>query len=69
LCGGRSVISLSPNRIFPADGLYKPVSTLKNVVLPAPFGPIKETIDLFGMLKLTSFTARSPPNATEIFFA
>ena len=34
---------------------------LKNVVLPAPFGPIIETIDRRGIAKLTSSTATSPP--------
>ncbi len=28
-------------RIDPPAGLTKPLSTLKNVVLPAPFGPIR----------------------------
>src|SRR5437763_10034041 len=34
---------------------------LKKVVLPAPFGPMIDTIDLRGMSKLTSSTATSPP--------
>src|SRR5688572_19691325 len=36
---------------------------LKNVVLPAPFGPISETIEPLGILKSTSFVATSPPNS------
>ena len=48
--------------MLPADGLYRPVNTLKKVVLPAPFGPINETIDLFGILKVTLLTASNPPN-------
>ena len=36
---------------------------LKNVVLPAPFGPMIETIDRSGIAKLTSSTAVRPPNA------
>src|SRR5271169_5795503 len=35
---------------------------LKLVVLPAPFGPISATVSLAFTEKLTSWTARSPPN-------
>ncbi len=34
---------------------------LKNVVLPAPLGPISETIDFCGIEKETSLTAVRPP--------
>ena len=43
---------------------YSPVSALKNVVLPAPLGPIRLTIALGGMAKATSLTATRPPNLT-----
>src|ERR671911_1960776 len=36
---------------------------LKNVVLPAPFGPIRLTIDPSGIVKSMSLTATSPPNS------
>src|SRR5262249_21283946 len=36
---------------------------LKNVVFPAPFGPIRLTIAPSGITKSTSFTATSPPNS------
>src|SRR6478672_5786643 len=36
---------------------------LKNVVFPAPFGPMSETIELAGTLKSTSSTATRPPNS------
>src|SRR5215210_677822 len=35
---------------------------LKNVVLPAPFGPIRETIERSSIVKSTSLTATRPPN-------
>src|SRR6185436_9547681 len=35
---------------------------LKNVVLPAPFGPIRPTMRPVGIAKSTSFTAIRPPN-------
>src|ERR671919_200470 len=34
---------------------------LKNVVLPAPFGPIRLTMERSGMLKSTELTATRPP--------
>src|SRR5262245_36133867 len=36
---------------------------LKNVVLPAPFGPMRLTIDPSGTAKSTSSTATRPPNS------
>src|SRR6185503_2864679 len=36
--------------------------TLKNVVLPAPFGPMRLTIEPSGITKSTPATATSPPN-------
>src|SRR5919199_2227143 len=36
---------------------------LKNVVLPAPFGPIRLTIPPSGTMKSTSLTATRPPNS------
>ena len=39
---------------------------LKNVVLPAPFGPIRLTIERSGMSKSTELTATSPPKTLVI---
>src|SRR3712207_5749156 len=39
---------------------------LKNVVLPAPFGPIRLTIERSGMSKSTSLTAMGPPKTLVI---
>ena len=36
---------------------------LKKVVLPAPFGPIRLTIERSGIVKSTSLTAIRPPNS------
>ena len=36
---------------------------LKNVVLPAPFGPIRLTIEPRAIVKSTSLTATRPPNS------
>jgi hypothetical protein len=42
--GGRPVISLPLNRIRPLVGRRTPVRQLKNVLLPAPFGPMMARI-------------------------
>src|SRR4051794_9228674 len=39
---------------------------LKNVVLPAPLGPMRETMARSGTWKLTSLTATRPPKTFEI---
>jgi len=36
---------------------------LKSVVLPAPLGPMSETIDRSGISKEMSLTATRPPNS------
>ena len=45
----------------PSVGLYTPVSMLKIVVLPAPFGPISPTSSPGWIAKLNSDTAVRPP--------
>src|SRR5688500_9475613 len=42
---------------------------LKKVVLPAPFGPIRETIEPRGIVKSTSFVAMRPPNSLRTLSA
>jgi hypothetical protein len=56
-------MSRPENTIRPLVALYRPVSMLKNVVFPAPLGPMIETIDPTGMSIETSLTARNPPNS------
>src|SRR3954471_9171032 len=62
-CGGFPVMSSFANQTRPFVGLYTPVSMLKNVVFPAPFGPMSETIALAGTVNSTSSTATRPPNS------
>src|SRR5690606_1709701 len=45
----------------PAFGLSKPVSRLKSVVLPAPFGPMRAVIALRGISRWSTSTAVRPP--------
>src|SRR5580765_8015176 len=53
---------LSPSKtIEPLVGRRKPLRRLKQVVLPAPFGPIRPTISPLSTLSSTSLTAARPP--------
>src|SRR5712691_5500613 len=52
---------LVPKVISPEVGVYSPAIILKNVVLPAPFGPIRLTIERSWMEKSTLLTATRPP--------
>jgi hypothetical protein len=68
-CGGMFTTSAPSNTIDPDVGLYTPVSWLKNVVLPAPLGPISATIEPRGIVKSMSSEARRPPNSLRTFVA
>ena len=53
---------LSPsNQIWPEVGARKEAISLKQVLLPAPFGPISERISPCSTEKETSLTAVRPP--------
>src|SRR5882724_4798968 len=61
---GRSPTTLRPSsRIRPALGRRKPVTRLKAVVLPAPFGPMSPRISPGSTSKERRETARSPPKS------
>src|SRR5215217_1102656 len=51
---------------LPEDTSWSPLTMLKNVVLPAPFGPIRLTMDRSGMSKSTESTATRPPKTLVI---
>src|SRR5688572_23698792 len=62
--GGRPVM-FSPLKITrPAVGRITPVRQLKNVLLPAPFGPMMALISPRATSKLTLLSAASPPKRT-----
>src|SRR6266851_3953773 len=63
-CGGRPVSGRPRNLTRPPLGGRKPVIRLKQVVFPAPLGPIKPAIVPSSTEKLTSLTAVRPPNRT-----
>ena len=57
-------MAASPKRTDPLDGVVKPVTTSRIVVLPAPFGPMSPTTSPGSIAKLTPSTATTPPNFT-----
>ena len=59
--GLRPVMLVPLKAIRPLVGVYRPAIMLKNVVLPAPFGPIRLTMERSSMLKSTELTATKPP--------
>src|SRR3984893_6389902 len=61
-CGLRPTISRPKASTEPWSGRWKPVMRWKLVVLPAPFGPIRASVSFSFTVKLTSCTARRPPN-------
>jgi hypothetical protein len=52
-------------RISPALGARKPVMALNAVVLPAPFGPMRESTSPSLTSKVALSTATSPPKRIE----
>src|SRR5580658_6618809 len=62
---GNPLISLPSNRMRPLVGRSTPVKQLKNVLLPAPLGPIIARTSLRATSKLTSDSAAKPPKRTD----
>src|ERR1700676_2157024 len=56
------------NEIVPAVGVVKPDKRLKNVVFPAPLGPMIAWIVPSSIARETSSTARKPANDFVRFF-
>ncbi|MCY1537671.1 hypothetical protein D9M68_731760 [compost metagenome] len=64
ICAGRSAVMSVPLKwMEPDDGAWNLVSRLKQVVLPAPLGPISAWIEPRRTDRLTSLTAVKPLNA------
>src|SRR5262249_13710804 len=63
-CGGNPPMSSPSNTIRPLVGRITPVRELKNVDLPAPFGPMIPRISPRGTEMLTVLTAARPPKRT-----
>ena len=63
MAGFMPVMSRPLNLIVPRVGVRKEVSKLKQVVLPAPFGPISAWMFPASTRKATPSTATKPPNS------
>ena len=59
--GGSPVMSAPLSRMRPEVGRSTPVTQLKNVLLPAPFGPMMARISPRRISRLTLLSAVSPP--------
>ena len=59
--GERPARSTPLSRIWPESGLNAPVMRLKNVLLPAPFGPITAVSEPSAKSSETSSVALTPP--------
>ena len=68
LLGLSPAITLSLKVMEPDVGAYIPVTQLKNVVFPAPLGPIRLTISLSSTWKSTFERAVRPPKERVRFF-
>src|SRR5580698_8625585 len=67
--GEARVISSPSNRMRPVVGSASPAMQLKNVDLPAPFGPINPTISPSATDRSAPATARKLPNSLETLVA
>ena len=68
-CGLRPVMSSPFISTRPPRGCRRPESTPKSVVLPAPFGPTRPTVDPGGTDRLTPSSATTPPKRMVMFSA
>src|SRR3954470_15078532 len=67
--GEARVTSLPSNVMRPVVGSVSPARQLKNVDLPAPFGPIRPMISPWSMDRSAPATARRLPKVFETFSA
>src|SRR5215469_830413 len=65
VCGYSPATDFPAKTTSPSLGSYTPVITLKTVVLPAPFGPIRLTISPSPTCRFSSESARRPPKDSE----
>src|SRR5438067_135574 len=63
--GERPAISTPSSRMRPLSGFSAPVIRLKNVLLPAPLGPITAVSDPSAKFSVMSSAAVTPPNDLE----
>src|SRR5215212_10617748 len=63
--GDRPARSILLSRMWPRSGVSAPVIRLKNVLLPAPLGPITAVSEPSAKLNVISSAALTPPNDLE----
>ena len=68
-CAASAAAPAPSSTTRPLVGRYRPVRQLKNVVLPAPLGPISPMISPRWTVKFTESTAVRPPNRMVTFSA
>ena len=67
LCSFLPINDFPLKKTSPLVGFTLPVITSRNVVFPAPFGPITALNSPFFKLRFRSFNARNPSKLTVIF--
>src|SRR5271169_1320328 len=67
--GRACVMSCPAKTIVPVVGMVSPARQLKNVDLPAPFGPISPIMSPSSTARSAPRTARNSPNALETLVA
>ena len=60
-CGASPISEVLSKRRLPPPGLTRPVSARRLVVLPAPFAPMRLTMEPAGTWKDSPFTASTVP--------
>src|SRR5262245_45693110 len=63
-CTGNAVMSRSPSNTRPPSGRTTPLTALKSVVLPQPFGPIRPRLAPGASDRSTGPSASTPPKRT-----
>ena len=63
-CTGQLVVSSPRMNTCPSVGRRRPVTQRKNVLFPAPLGPIRQRSSLSFRVKSTWSTATTPPKRT-----
>src|SRR5262249_49337767 len=67
---GEACVTSMPSKLMrPVVGSVSPARQLKNVDLPAPFGPIRPMISPSSMVRSAPATARRLPNVFDTFSA
>jgi len=64
-CGSKLVVSISPTKIWPREGLRIPLRRLNKDVLPAPFGPMMPSVSFGATSNVIPSRILAPPMLRE----